>query len=215
MLLALSFDPNSRIPIMKYFKYLPIVALFSMAAFASTTDEKAASASAEAVMDKPSFSASQSMTVSAVVTAIDHDTRVVTVRKPDGEDLTFTASEEVRNLPQVQVGDVLVAEYVESVSIEVMPDDGMGTDAAEAVAMGRAEEGAMPGFAAMDSKIVIAKVEEINLELNTFKLKGPDGMVEEFVARNPDNLRRSEVGDLVVITTTEAVAISVEHQPAQ
>jgi hypothetical protein len=154
------------------------------------------------------------MTVSAVVTAIDHDTRVVTVRKPDGEELTFTASEEVRNLPQVQVGDVLVAEYVESVSIEVMADDGLGTDAAEAVAMGRAEEGAMPGFAAMDSQIVIAKVEEINLELNTFK-KGPDGVVEEFVARNPDNLRRAEVGDLVVITTTEAVAITVERQPAE
>jgi hypothetical protein len=117
---------------------------------------------------------------------------VVTVRKPDGEELTFTASEEVRNLPQVQVGDVLVAEYVESVSIEVMADDGLGTDAAEAVAMGRAEEGAMPGFAAMDSQIVIAKVEEINLELNTFK-----------------------VGDLVVITTTEAVAITVERQPAE
>ena len=200
---------------MKYLKYLPIVALFSMAAFASTADEKAASASAKAVMDKPSFSASQSMTVSAVVTAIDHDTRVVTVRKPDGEELTFTASEEVRNLPQVQVGDVLVAEYVESVSIEVMADDGLGTDAAEAVAMGRAEEGAMPGFAAMDSQIVIAKVEEINLELNTFKLKGPDGVVEEFVARNPENLKRAEVGDLVVITTTEAVAITVERQPAE
>ncbi|HKJ19976.1 MAG TPA: hypothetical protein VJ993_04880 [Woeseiaceae bacterium] len=200
---------------MKYLKYLPIAALFSAVAFAATADEKAASASAEAVMDKPSFSASQSMTVSAVVTAIDHDTRVVTVRKPDGEELTFTASEEVRNLPQVQVGDVLVAEYVESVSIEVMADDGLGTDAAEAVAMGRAEEGAMPGFAAMDSQIVIAKVEEINLELNTFKLKGPDGVVEEFVARNPDNLRRAEVGDLVVITTTEAVAITVERQPAE
>jgi Cu/Ag efflux protein CusF len=156
---------------MKYLKYLPIAALFSAVAFAATADEKAASASAEAVMDKPSFSASQSMTVSAVVTAIDHDTRVVTVRKPDGEELTFTASEEVRNLPQVQVGDVLVAEYVESVSIEVMADDGLGTDAAEAVAMGRAEEGAMPGFAAMDSQIVIAKVEEINLELNTFKTR--------------------------------------------
>jgi Cu/Ag efflux protein CusF len=200
---------------MKYLKYLPIAALFSAVAFAATADEKAASASAESVMDKPSFSASQSMTVSAVVTAIDHDTRVVTVRKPDGEELTFTASEEVRNLPQVQVGDVLVAEYVESVSIEVMADDGLGTDAAEAVAMGRAEEGAMPGFAAMDSQIVIAKVEEINLELNTFKLKGPDGVVEEFVARNPDNLRRAEVGDLVVITTTEAVAITVERQPAE
>jgi hypothetical protein len=40
-------------------------------------------------------------------------------------------------------------------------------------------------------------------------------VVEEFVARNPDNLRRAEVGDLVVITTTEAVAVTVERKPAE
>ena len=200
---------------MKYLKYLPIAAFFSIAAFASTPTEEATSASADVKMEKPSLFASQSSTVSAVVEAIDYETRVVTVRKPDGEAITFTASEEVRNLPQVQVGDVLVAEYVESLSIQVIADDGMGTDAAEMAAMGRAEEGAMPGFAAMDSTVVIAKVVEINLDANTFKLAGPDGVVEEFVARNPDNLRRAEVGDLVVITTTEAVAITVERQPAE
>jgi hypothetical protein len=200
---------------MKYFKYLPVVALFSMTAFAAAPSEEAVSAPKDAVVDKPSLFASQSRTVSAVVEAIDHETRVVTVRKPDGEAITFTASEEVRNLPQVQVGDVLVAEYVESLSIQVMADDGMGTDAAEVAAMGRAEEGAMPGFAAMDSKVVVAKVVEINLDANTFKLAGPDGVVEEFVARNPDNLRRAEVGDLVVITTTEAVAVTVERKPAE
>ena len=200
---------------MKYLKYLPIVALFSLTAVAATPNEEAASASEDVVMEKPSLLASQSRTVTAVVEAIDHETRVVTLRKPDGEEITFTASEEVRNLPQVQVGDVLVAEYVESLSIQVMADDGMGTDAAEMAAMGRAEEGAMPGFAAMDSTVVIAKVVEINLDANTFKLAGPDGVVEEFVARNPDNLRRADVGDLVVITTTEAVAITVEHQPAE
>ena len=66
----------------------------------------------------------------------------------------------------------------------------------------------------MDATIVVATVEEINLEMNTFKLKGPDGEVTEYVARNPENLRRSAVGDLVVITTTESVAITVEEQPA-
>ena len=121
----------------------------------------------------------------------------------------------MRNLHQVQVGDVLVAEYVESLSIQVVADDGMGTDAAAMTAVGRAKEGAMPGVAAMDSTVVIAKVAEINLEANTCKVAGPDGVVEEFVARNPDNLRRADVGDLVVITTTEAVAITVEHQPAE
>jgi len=154
------------------------------------------------------------MTISAVVEAIDHETRVVTVRKPDGEALTFTASDEARNLDQVEVGDVLIAEYIESVSINVMANEGMEADAAEVSAMARTKEGEMPGFAAMDATVVTATVEEINLEMNTFKLKGPDGTVNEYVARNPENLKRAAVGDLVVITVTEALAITVEEQPA-
>ena len=193
---------------MKNLKYLPVLALLSMAAFASATDE-------EVMMDRPSFSASQKAIVSAVVQAIDHETRVVTLRKPDGEEITFTAGEEVRNLGQVVVGDVLVAEYVESVSIKVLANDGMEADAADVVAMARAEEGEKPGFAAMDSSVVIATVEEINLEMNTFKLKGPDGTVNEYTARNPENLKRSKVGDLVVITRTDAVAIVVEKKSAE
>ncbi len=73
----------------------------------------------------------------------------------------------------------------------------------------------MPGVAAIDTRIVTATVEEINIEKNTFKLKGPDGVVNEFVARNPENLKRSAVGDLVIITVTEAVAISVTKGPAE
>jgi len=155
------------------------------------------------------------MVVSAVVEAIDHETRVVTVRKADGEAITFTASEEARNLAQVSVGDVLIAEYMETVTIDVLANDGMEPEAAEAAAMARTEEGEMPGVAAMDSTILISTVEEINVENNTFKLKGPDGVVEEFVARNPENLKRAMVGDLVVMTVTEAVAITVEKAPAE
>lgn len=206
---------------MTHFKYMPIVVLFSISACATPTEEVTAAAEEvviadeKVVLDKPSFSASQSMTVSAVVEAIDQETRVVTVRRADGEEITFTASEEVRNLGQVEIGDVLIAEYVESVSIEVIASDGMGPDAAEVLAMARAEEGEMPGFAARDTSVVVATVEEINLEHNTFKLKGPDGTVDEYAARNPDNLKRAEVGDLVVTTTTGSVAITVERQPAE
>ena len=73
----------------------------------------------------------------------------------------------------------------------------------------------MPGFAAMDATVITATVEEINIEANTFKLKGPDGAVNEYVARNPENLKHSMVGDLVVITYTEAVALSVEKTTAE
>lgn len=169
----------------------------------------------EAVMERPSMSASQSRTVSAVVEAIDHETRIVTVRKANGEELTFTASEEARNLGQVSVGDVLIAEYVESIDIQVLANDGMEPDSAAASAVARTKEGQMPGMAAMEQTVITATVEDINIEANTFKLKGPDGAVNEYTARNPDNLKRSQVGDLVVITRTDAVAIVVEKQAAE
>jgi ribosomal protein L14 len=90
----------------------------------------------------------------------------------------------------------------------------MEAGAAEVAAVARTEKGEMPGLAAMGSTVVTATVEEINLELNTFKLKGPDGTINEYAARNPGNLKRAAVGDLVVITVTEALAITVEEQPA-
>jgi hypothetical protein len=193
---------------MRKTKYLFVMAqlLIATAVLAGTEEAK---------MDKPSFAASQSMTVSAVVEAIDHETRVVTVRKPDGEAITFTASEEARNLDQVSVGDVLIAQYTETVSINVVAGDGLEPEAAGAAALARTEKGEMPGVAAMEATVVISTVEEINVEANTFKLKGPDGVVTEYVARNPENLKRSEVGDLVVITVTEAIAIAVEKVPAE
>jgi hypothetical protein len=192
---------------MKNTKYLLFALLFAVSAAWAAHHEK--------TMAKPSFSASQSSIVSAVVEAIDHETRVVTVRKADGEEITFTASTDARNLDQVSVGDILVAEYVETISVEVMENEGFEPEVIEAEAMARTAKGEMPGVAAMAASVVISTVEEINLEANTFKLKGPDGEVNEYVARNPDNLKRSAVGDLVVITVTEAIAITVEKQAVE
>ena len=193
---------------MKSIKYLFVAALSLLATAAMAGGEKAP-------MDKPSFAASQSMTVTAVVEAIDHETRVVTVRKADGEAITFTASEEARNLGQVSVGDTLVAQLTETITIDVIANDGLEPEAANAAALARTKEGEMPGVAAIDSTIVISTVEEINIEANTFKLKGPDGVVTEYAARNPDNLKRADVGDLVVTTVTDTLMIEVEKAPAE
>jgi hypothetical protein len=169
----------------------------------------------EAEMERPSMSSSRTMMVSAVVEAINHETREVTVRKSDDTTLTFTASEEARNLDQVSVGDVLKAEYVESLSIEVFANDGMEPDAAAATAVARTKKGQMPGFAAMEQTVITATIEEINIEANTFKLKEADGSINEYTARVPSNLKRVKVGDLVVITVTGAIAIVVEEVPAE
>ena len=62
---------------------------------------------------------------------------------------------------------------------------------------------------------LVTTLESVNLENNTFKLREPDGSVNEYVARVPENQKRTKVGDLVVITVTNTVAIVVEEQPAE
>jgi hypothetical protein len=193
---------------MKYFKYACIAVLLSAATSVWAEDE-------DVILDRPSFAASSSMIVTAEVQAINHETRVVTVRQHDGEEITFTASEEARNLDQVEVGDVLVAEFVETLSVKVLANDGMEPEAVAASAMARTAKGEMPGFAAMDATVVATTVEEINIEMNTFKLKYADGTINEYTARDPENLKRAKVGDLVIIAVTSSVAITVEEQAAE
>jgi hypothetical protein len=163
---------------------------------------------------KPSLSASQSVTMTARVEAIDHETRDVTLLLENGETVTSRAGEEVRNLDQVSVGDIVYAHYTESFSIQVVADDGVEPEAYVAGEAARAVEGKMPGFAATESAVATAIVEAINLEDNTFKLREADGEVRQYTARNPDNLRRAEVGDKVIMTETTSVVVTVNKQPA-
>ena len=179
----------------------------------ATAGEVEAEAAAERVM--PSFSASRNMTVTAQVDAINHETREVTLTGPEGNQYSFVASEEARNLGQVSVGDNVYAEVFEEVTINLVEAEGAQAGAGELAAMARTEEGDMPGAMVVDTQIVTMTVEEIDIEANTFKLKGPEGNVQQFEAQNPENLKLAKVGDLVVITRTSAIAISVEHPEAE
>jgi hypothetical protein len=189
------------------YKVFTLIATLLLFTSASWADEHA--------VDKPSMSTSQSMIVTATVEALNHETREITLRGPEGNSVSFVVSEEARNLDQVSVGDIVTAEYVQNMSIEVFAGDGSEPGAGEMAIAGRSEKGEMPAMTAIDAMVVTATVEEINIEANTFKLRGPSGLVKEYVAQNPENLKKAEVGDIVVITYTEGVAISVEKTNAE
>jgi hypothetical protein len=54
-----------------------------------------------------------------------------------------------------------------------------------------------------------ATIDAIDLGNGTVTLKGPEGNSRTFKARDPKNLQRVQVGDLVDITYTEALAVRV------
>lgn len=173
-------------------------------------------AQGEAPQDlKPSFSASQSTTVTARVEAINHETREVTLLLADGQLFTSRVSDEARNLGQVSVGDMVYAHYTESISIRVVENDGVEPGNLVQEDLARTAEGKMPGVAATESSVTTAIVEDINVEDNTFKLREADGEIRQYRALNPDNLRRAEVGDKVITTVTTSVVVTVDKQPAE
>lgn len=148
-------------------------------------------------------------TVTATVESIDLATRAVTLKGPDGKVMGMKVGEEVKNLPQVKVGDKVTVTYYESIAAQIIkPGTAPASGAQQAVAT--AKPGEKPAGAMVQQVTVVATVEAINKTTQYVTLKGPEGKTVEVKVNNPKNLEGVKVGDEVAITYTEAMAVSVE-----
>jgi len=148
-------------------------------------------------------------TVTATVESIDLATRAVTLKGPDGKVMGLKVGEEVKNLPQVKVGDKVTVTYYESIAAQIIkPGTGPASAAQQAVAT--AKPGEKPAGAMVQQVTVVAAVEAIDKTTQHVTLKGPEGNTVEVKVKNPKNLEGVKVGDEVAITYTEAMAVSVE-----
>lgn len=196
-----------------------LVSIFAIAgcdkADKTAQPEKAPAAKEAAVaapQAKPGMSEEVMITAEATVTAINHETRQVTIQNSAGESTTFIASDEVRNLAQVNVGDTLTVEYMEAIDIQVMAPGDAEVGVSEAAGESRAELGEKPAGAAISETTLVVIIEAINKENETVTLKGPEGNSKVVKVRNPANLDKVAIGDKVMITYTESLAIAVTEK---
>ena len=159
--------------------------------------------------EQPRVVKERTAVMTATVQAIDLNTRIVTLKGPKGEVRDIKVGEEAVNLPQVKVGDLVTVKYYESLAIEVMKP-GAVSGAGEKQAIVRAKPGEMPGGMAARQSTVTATVTAIDKKKGTISLKGPEGKTVVAKAEDPKNLDKVKVGDELMITYTEALAISVE-----
>lgn len=129
---------------------------------------------------------------------------------PKGEGVV--ASEEVKNLPQVQVGDVVTIAYAEAFVYDVKKG-GAAVDGGTVVGGIAAEAGQKPaGAIARETKVTVL-ITAIDPEVPSVTFKGPAGNTRTIKVRHPEKLQGVSVGDTVDITYTEALAIKVEEAP--
>jgi len=156
---------------------------------------------------------SKTIEFQATVAAIDPKSRMVSLKTPDGKESTFYVDERVRNLPQVKVGDEVRIAYVVALAWKLNKSNKAAPSPEVETAVTRAEPGAKPAGGVARRISFTASVESIDLANGTVTLKGPEGNSRAFKARNPDNLKKVKVGDLVDITYTESVAVKLEPAP--
>ena len=150
------------------------------------------------------------VTATATVKKINLKTRAVTLKRDDGLLVKIHADENVRNLAQVKVGDRVKVAYYESLAYEVKKP-GTGAPGVTMVeAAERAKPGEKPAGAAVQMLTITATIVAIDKAAMTVTLRGPAKEMTTIKARDPEKLDRVAVGDLVEVTYTEALAISVE-----
>jgi len=158
---------------------------------------------------KPSGEIGRKRLATAEVIAIDLPTRTVTLKGQKGNNFTVHADDRVRNLPQVRVGDQVDVAYHESLVWNVKKAAEGSPGASVQSGTASAKPGDKPAGAAAKQVKMTATIEAIDQANGTVTLKGPQGNSRTIKARDPKNLQRVQVGDLVDITYTEAVAVRV------
>ncbi len=152
------------------------------------------------------------VTVTAKVEAIDQAKREVTLKGPLGNVVTFVVDERVKRLNEVKAGDEVTADYYVSLAGELRAptEEEKKTPLTVLAGTVRAPKGASPAGGALRAFKVVATVVGLDLPTQSVTLQGPLGNTGTIRAENVDNLKQLRLGDTVVVTYTEALAISLQ-----
>jgi hypothetical protein len=156
--------------------------------------------------------ATRTIQVTATVKAVDLAGRSVTLQNKAGEVETFKVGPEVKRLDEIAVGDTIVVDYEQALALEFQPA-GSETVPLTATATGaRAGKDAAPGGVAAAGVRGTVTVTAIDMAKRLVSIQGPGGKTAQVKAGPKIQLEKLKVGDRLLATYVEAVAIKLEKQ---
>jgi hypothetical protein len=174
----------------------------------------AQSGAAAVVKSEPGrVTVAETVRVTATVEAIDKAKRLVTLKGPEGNSFVVQASPELKRFDQIKVGDVVVAQYIEALTLQLKKGGGQIRERIEREDAAVTPPGAAPGAVAGRQVTVIADVIAVDAAKQSVRLQGPKRVVDLKV-RDPQQFKAIKVGDQIEGTFTEAVAIALEPAAA-
>jgi ribosomal protein S17 len=168
---------------------------------------------ADATPGKPKAGEAAVVTLRGTVEAIDKDKQTVTIKGPK-RTLTVRV-QDPKKLDAIKVGDPVIGKYYEAIAFEVKKPGSATPGVTTQQAVASSQPGATPAGVAGEQITITATVAAIDRKAHTVTIKGPEGNSETVKARDPKNLDALNVGDLVEITYTRALAVALDKSAAK
>jgi hypothetical protein len=143
------------------------------------------------------------------VQKVDKEKREVTLKGESGNTVTVKVPETARNFDQIKPGDTVTARYTQSIAVAVRKSD-EPPSATGRESITRAPLGQRPSAQRTATMQITASVEKIDRDKRELTLMGPGGDTRTVTV--PEDVKKFDelkVGDNVVISATESVAIDV------
>lgn len=150
--------------------------------------------------------------VTASVESIDAAKREVTLKGPLGNSVSFTVDPSVKRLGEIKVGDLVRADYYVSIAAELRkptPEEEK-TPLVLLDTTAKAPPGASPAAGALRQFKVVTTIEGLDRPTQTVTVKGPRGNYVTVRVAEPSRLTQMRIGENVIVTYTEALAIALE-----
>jgi hypothetical protein len=150
----------------------------------------------------------------ATVEAIDRDNRLVTIKGPAGHLTTIRVGEEVKNLPQVKVGDNVNIKYYEGTALKIYPPGKEQPKLGTEVEAGgtTAAPGEKPAGIAGRVTTTTVEIMEVDPYKKTISFRSPEKGYRTVSVKDSHlehYLKELKKGDVVQAVTTEAMAVAV------
>jgi plastocyanin len=150
---------------------------------------------------------SQTAQLTAKIVAIDTANRLVTLEDSKGNTQTIQVGPGVTRFSALKVGDTVTFTYQESVAYAISKPG--AAPAADSQTVTRTD-GSKPGGTITKTVTALVTIQAIDLSVPSVTIKTADGHVVSLLVKNKANLNGVKVGDVVQVTYTQALVITVK-----
>lgn len=181
---------------------VPVVAAAQQPPKAATIVEK----------EKGAVAVADAIELQGTVTALDKNTRAVTIQGATGKVMTVTAGPQIKNFNKIKVGDLVTLSYVAALGLELKKGGGRLRERIESEQSTAAKPGEKPSGSMSRTVKIIADVTAVDAGAGTITLRGPQRSVD-LVVKDKELLKDVRVGDQIFATYEELTVLSITPTP--